>query len=44
MIQHGFSLEEPTGNFDNDLKKIPPYITSKNVVIDATRAAQLITQ
>ena len=44
MIQHGFSLDDVNENFDNDLKKIPPYCPRENVVIDATRAAQLIME
>lgn len=44
MIQEGFSPDESDGNLDNDLKQIPPYRPSKNVTIDATRAAQLIME
>jgi hypothetical protein len=44
MIQEGFSSDESDGNLDNDLKQIPPYRPSKNVTIDATRAAQLIME
>ena len=44
MIQEGFSRDEINGNLDDDLKRIPPYCPSENVVIDATRAAQLIME
>ena len=45
LIQRGLSVDEIGGNIDdNDLKQIPPYRTSKNVTIDATRAAQLIME
>jgi hypothetical protein len=44
MIQHGFSTEENEGNLCDDLSQIPPYRPSSGVVIDATRAAQLIME
>ena len=45
MIQQGFSSpDENDDNLDYDLKQIPPYCPSKNVIIDATRAAQLIME
>jgi hypothetical protein len=44
MIQHGFSLDEDEDYLDDDLSQIPPYCPSKGIVIDATRAAQLIME
>jgi len=44
MIQQGFELEENEDDLRDDLSKIPPYRPSEGVVIDATRAAQLIMQ
>ncbi|CAF3577169.1 unnamed protein product [Adineta steineri] len=41
-IQKGFSFEENDDDLKNELLQIPPYRTSTGVVIDATRAAQLI--
>ncbi|CAF2107810.1 unnamed protein product [Rotaria magnacalcarata] len=44
MIQQGFSLDESDDDLADDLSRIPPYCPSSGVVIDATRAAQLIMQ
>ncbi|CAF3207657.1 unnamed protein product [Rotaria sp. Silwood2] len=44
MIQHGFSLDESDNDVTVDLSLIPPYCLSNGVVIDATRAAQLIME
>jgi hypothetical protein len=44
MIHQGFSLDDNGDNSDDDLSQIPPYRPSNGVVIDATRAAQLIME
>ncbi|CAF3562121.1 unnamed protein product [Rotaria sp. Silwood1] len=44
MIQHGFSLDEYDDDSNIDLSEIPPYCPSNGLIIDATRAAQLIME
>jgi hypothetical protein len=44
MIQKGFSLDDTDDNLNDDLSQIPPYRPSEGIVIDATRAAQLIME
>ncbi|CAF1375740.1 unnamed protein product [Rotaria sordida] len=44
IIQRGFSFDEIDDDLNIDLSQIPPYCPSNGVVIDATRAAQLIME
>ncbi len=45
MIQTGFSIDDDDDNLNTrDLVQLEPYRTERGVVINATRAAQIIYQ
>lgn len=44
MIQNGFTVDENDEDLADDISHIVPYCPSDGIVIDATRAAQLIIE